>query len=238
MTGPAELPAGLTMPVRPGGQRIGWRRDPEAMHAFHVDVPAGATELELRFQSVAPIGGEQRRRVMTPDLFGLQWEEALRYPAGHYVQPITFEPSILLPAGWRYATALDGGRRTGDTVSCASVPLEKRVDSPLYAGRNFRRYELDTDPKAPVLWGSPTFAAGPVPGMTLLAVSGRAWSGDVLKEAVVAAKGGQGTIDLLAKNFDPFQTAKVAYRDGPRYPHLERIPGTPGRLADLLKPRT
>jgi len=91
---------------------------------------------------------------------------------------------------------------------------------------------------ADVLRGSPAFAAGLAPGMTLLAVNGRAWSGDVLKEAVVAATGREGTIDLLVKNFDLFQTAKVADRDGPRYPHLERIPGTPDRLADLLKLRT
>ena len=81
-----------------------------------------------------------------------------------------------------------------------------------------------------VVWGSPAFVAGLAPGMILLAVNGRAWSSDVLKEAIVAAKGGQGTIDLLVKNFDVFQTAKLAYHDGLRYPHLERVPNTPDRL--------
>ena len=74
--------------------------------------------------------------------------------------------------------------------------------------------------------------------MMLLAVNGRAWSSDVLKEAIVAAKGGQGTIDLMVKNFDMFQTARLAYHDGLRYPHLERVPSTPDRLSELLKPRT
>ena len=87
-----------------------------------------------------------------------------------------------------------------------------------------------------VVWGSPAFVAGLAPGMILLAVNGRAWSSDVLKEAIIAVKGGQGTIDLLVKNFDVFQTARLAYHDGLRYPHLERVPNTPDRLGDLLKP--
>ena len=110
-TGPVELLAGLTITARPGGQRVEWRRDPEMMHAFHLDVPAGVTELELGLQFVTPTGPDQGRRVMTPDLFGLHWEKALLYPAGHYARRITFEPSIRLPAGWQFASALDGAHR-------------------------------------------------------------------------------------------------------------------------------
>jgi predicted metalloprotease with PDZ domain len=97
----------------------------------------------------------------------------------------------------------------------------------------------DSDGKiTDVVWGSPAFAAGLAPGMILLAVNGRAWSGDVLKEAIVAAQGGRGTIDLLVRNFDTFQTSRLPYHDGLRYPHLARIAGTPDRLGELLKPRT
>jgi predicted metalloprotease with PDZ domain len=88
---------------------------------------------------------------------------------------------------------------------------------------------------AQVVWGGPAFKAGLAPGMTLLAVNNRAWSGDVLKEAVTAAKGGQGTLDLLVRNYDTFQTARLDYHEGLRYPHLERIAGTPDRLGELLK---
>ena len=31
--------------------------------------------------------------------------------------------------------------------------------------------------------------------------------------------------------------ARIDYHDGLRYPHLERVPGTPDRLANILAPR-
>jgi predicted metalloprotease with PDZ domain len=90
-----------------------------------------------------------------------------------------------------------------------------------------------------VVWGSPAFKAGLAPGMTLLAVNGRAWSASVLKEAVSAAKApSTATIDLLVRSFDTFQTARVDYHGGLRYPRLERIKGTEDRLSALLKPVT
>jgi len=73
--------------------------------------------------------------------------------------------------------------------------------------------------------------------MTLLAVNGRAWTADVLKEAIVTAKSTQGTIDLLLRQDDLFRTVQIDYHDGLRYPHLERIEGREDRLSVLLRPR-
>ena len=97
-----DLFAGLLIATETG-QRLEWQRDTENMHAFHVDVPAGAAQLVLQFEFLTPVAGDWPRRVMTPDLLGLQWEKALLYPAGHYARQITIEPSIRLPAGWQYA---------------------------------------------------------------------------------------------------------------------------------------
>jgi predicted metalloprotease with PDZ domain len=148
-TGPIEMLAGLEVRTD-AGTRLEWRRDAEQMHAFVVDVPAGANRLELEFQFVTPVAGDQGRRVMTPDLLGLQWEKALLYPLGHFARQITMQPSIRLPAGWQYATALEGAVRTGDTVQFAAVSLETLVDSPLFAGPHYKRIDLDTDARAPV----------------------------------------------------------------------------------------
>lgn len=149
-TGPVELLAGLTVTSQPGGGRVEWRRDPEVMHAFHVEVPPSATSLELAFQYVTPTDDSQGRRMITPDLLRVHWEKNLLYPAGHYARQIAFEPSVKLPAGWSWASALDGGRREGDAVRFDRVALDHLADSPLYAGRHYRRYELDADPRAPV----------------------------------------------------------------------------------------
>ena len=44
-------------------------------------------------------------------------------------------------------------------------------------------------------------------------------------------------LSLLLKNGDRYRTVAFDYHDGLRYPRLERIPGTPDRLGDILSPR-
>ena len=148
-TGPIEMLAGLQVRTADGG-RIAWQRDPEHTYAFHLVVPEAVSQLELQFEFVTPVDSDQGRVVMTPDLLGLQWEKALLYPAGHYSSRITYEPSITLPTGWEYATALEGARREGDTVHFAKVSLEHLVDSPLFAGPHALRIDLDEDSPTPV----------------------------------------------------------------------------------------
>jgi predicted metalloprotease with PDZ domain len=148
-TGPIDKLAGLIIHGNTGA-RLEWHRDPVEMHAFHVDVPAGVTQLDLQFEFVTPTDTSQWRVVMTPDLLGLQWEKALLYPAGFYVRRIPVDATIRLPAGWQFASAMPRAERTGDSVRFATVPLETLVDSPLYAGPHYRRVELDPNPTAPV----------------------------------------------------------------------------------------
>ena len=38
-----------------GGKPLNWKRDPANLHAFKVDVPAGISLLELRYQQVLPL---------------------------------------------------------------------------------------------------------------------------------------------------------------------------------------
>jgi len=132
------------------GTRIDWQRDPLNMHAFHLDVPDGVRALELRFQFINAATADQWRRTVTANLLGLQWEKALLYPAGHYARQITFRPSIRLPAGWEFATAARVAARDGDRVQFEPLSLEMLGDSPLFAGRHVRRFELDPDPRGPV----------------------------------------------------------------------------------------
>lgn len=151
-TGPSQSLAGLQVQVAgEPSRRLEWRRDEYNMHAFHVEVPAGVAALELRFEFIGPAPGDPgARRNITPDLLGLQWEKTLLYPAGHYSSRIRVRPALRLPAGWEYASALAGATREGDLVRFAPLTLEHLVDSPLFAGRHVRRFELDTDPRAPV----------------------------------------------------------------------------------------
>jgi predicted metalloprotease with PDZ domain len=88
-----------------------------------------------------------------------------------------------------------------------------------------------------VRWDSPAFRAGIGPGMTPVAVDGRAYTAEVLEDAIKAAQGGARPIELLVKDFDRYRTLRLDYHDGLRYPHLERVAGTPDRLAEILAPR-
>lgn len=88
-----------------------------------------------------------------------------------------------------------------------------------------------------VVWGSPASEAGLTPQTTIAAVDGRTFSGDLLKEAVTRAKGGGAPIELLVKSQDRWRTVRIDYREGLRYPRLERIEGRDDRLTTLLAPR-
>ena len=88
-----------------------------------------------------------------------------------------------------------------------------------------------------VLWDSPAFKAGLSPSMKIVAVNGEQFSGEVLKDAVTAAKDNKSAIKLLVKNFDQYHTIKINYHDGLKYPHLVRIKGQPDYLSQVLTAR-
>ncbi len=88
-----------------------------------------------------------------------------------------------------------------------------------------------------VRWDGPAFNAGVGSGATVVAVNGEAYSGDVLEDAVKAAKDDKAPIELMLKEFDRYRTVKLDYHGGLRYPHLERIESKPDYLTPILTPR-
>ena len=89
-----------------------------------------------------------------------------------------------------------------------------------------------------VRWGGPADKARLAPGQKIVGVDGQAFSPDLLKDAIVAAKGRPDPIHLLTESDTFLATADIDYHDGPRYPRLERIPNTPAYLDDITKPLT
>ncbi len=126
------------------GKVVDWRRDPLEVHAFHVDLPAGARVLVARFIHTSPLEPDQGRITMTRDMLNLQWEKMSLYPAGHHVRRIRVKPSVVLPAGWSAGTALDGQRASGNRIGWDETDYEELVDSPVFAGANFRSWKLDS----------------------------------------------------------------------------------------------
>jgi len=121
-----------------GVASLPWRRDSIDVFAFHIDVPAGTSNLEARFQYLAPTDVSQGRVVTTPEMLNLQWSAVALYPAGYYVRRITVEPSVKFPAGWKAATALEVAAQEGSNVHYKPASFEALVDSPIFAGANVR----------------------------------------------------------------------------------------------------
>ena len=140
-TGPIQLVAGLT--VTAGDRRLEWLRDTAEPYAFHLDVPEGVSEIVVEFQWLTQADNSQWRVVMTPAMLNMQWEKALLYPAGHASTRITLEPSIRLPEGWQYGTALETQTYQDGVATFAPVDLYTLVDSPMFAGAHFQRHEID-----------------------------------------------------------------------------------------------
>ena len=147
-TGPVEQLAGLT--ISAAEQRLSWKRDPIDMHAFHLVVPDGVDRLSLAFQFMSPLDRSQGRIVVTPQMLGLQWNTVVLYPRGVAADRVLVEPRLTLPSGWQFASALETASTAGAEVVFKPVTLETLVDSPLFAGQHFRRFELDRTPASPV----------------------------------------------------------------------------------------
>ncbi|MDE3156550.1 MAG: M61 family metallopeptidase [Acidobacteriota bacterium] len=88
-----------------------------------------------------------------------------------------------------------------------------------------------------VMWDGAVFKAGLTDGARVLAVNGQGYTADRLKAAIAAAKGKTTPIELSVENGERYFTVRVDYHGGLRYPHLERIAGTPDRLGEILTPK-
>ena len=126
------------------GKRIPWTRDRVDMWAFHVEVPKSATALDLNFQHLAPVRPQQGR--ISNKIADLTWNSVLLYPAGYFSRQIRFAPELRLPEGWKFACALDVKSQNGNVVQFKDTALNTLIDSPLYAGVNYKRVDLSSGP--------------------------------------------------------------------------------------------
>ena len=81
----------------------------------------------------------------------------------------------------------------------------------------------------------PAAKAGIGPGMKVVAVNGRRFSVDVLRDALKTGRNGDSPLELLVENTDYYKTYKLDYHGGERYPHLVRDEANPDLLSEILK---
>ena len=136
-TGPLNDLAALR--ISAGGALLDWHRDPNDLYAFHVDVPAGAGSIEADFYVLMNAPGDV---MSSHSLAIVNWNRALLYQEGIDSHQYFVKPSIVLPPGWDFATALRGATQSGNRVDFALTPLNTLVDSPLDLGRYVQKWNL------------------------------------------------------------------------------------------------
>jgi predicted metalloprotease with PDZ domain len=131
------------------GKMIPWRRDLVDMFMFHVEVPAGTNVLQADYDYLSPAGGEGFSAGPTADqmLAVLEWNLVVLYPSGTPTDALTYQASLRLPQGWKFASALAVEKQDADEILFAPVSLTTLVDSPVLAGQNFRSIALAPDVK-------------------------------------------------------------------------------------------
>ena len=134
--------------VSAGGQPLAWQRDALDMFAFHVEMPQGITELEVALEVLGVIDGvaPTADRNATDALAIADWHRLLLYPAGARSDDLQYRASIVLPAGWTYATALHTASQQGDRIDFQPVSLTTLIDSPVLTGRHMRTLDLGGSP--------------------------------------------------------------------------------------------
>jgi predicted metalloprotease with PDZ domain len=140
-SGPIAALTGIHMEA--AGKPLAWQRDDIDMYAFHVTVPEGASAVEVSLDAIttndsAGGGGP----AASSNLLDLNWNAVVLYPQGADSDAVEFAPSVTLPPGWKFGTALVAAKTSGDEVEFAPVSLTTLVDSPLIAGLHYRRIDL------------------------------------------------------------------------------------------------
>jgi predicted metalloprotease with PDZ domain len=149
-TGPVIDLAALR--ISAGGAALPWRRDLEEMFAVRLEVPAGVSRLDLAFDFILPPDPEgfSSGASSSSQLAVVSWNQVVLYPLGVRPDDFVLTPSLRLPTGWHYATALREAGADGATIRFAPVSLTRLVDSPVQAGAHFRRIALTPDRQPPV----------------------------------------------------------------------------------------
>jgi predicted metalloprotease with PDZ domain len=87
-----------------------------------------------------------------------------------------------------------------------------------------------------VIYDSPAWKAGIAPGTVLVAVNGRKFDPDLLRDALKEGKGNGPNLELLVMNGDYYKTFTLNYHDGEKYAHLVRDESKPDVLSEIIKP--
>jgi predicted metalloprotease with PDZ domain len=140
--GPITDIAGVKFTV--AGKPIAWRRDLVDMYAFHLDIPPGATRLDVNLEYLAPTGGSSSDPNTSSQLAVLEWNLISLLPKGSDASKILVEPSVVLPPAWKYGCSMETAAPSpaDGAVYFKPISLDMLIDQPLVAGRHYKQLDL------------------------------------------------------------------------------------------------
>jgi len=126
------------------GAEVPWWRDPVEMYQIHLTAPAGATRLVAEADFLYPSSGGSYTAGpgATDALAVINWSAVALFPAGTPADALRVMPSLRLPAGWSYATALTSQAEEGGAIRFAPVSLTTLIDSPVLTGEHLVSLDL------------------------------------------------------------------------------------------------
>ena len=125
--------------ISAGGHALTWHRDTIDLYAFHVDVPAGVSTIDVDTDVLLNAPNDT---MSTKSLAIVNWNRDILYQAETNSHQIFVKSSVILPQGWSYGTALPDPKQTGDRVDFGTVELATLVDSPLDMGAISKHIKL------------------------------------------------------------------------------------------------
>src|SRR3954471_11495805 len=132
----------VALQITSGSRVVAWRRDSLDPYSFHVNIPAGVNVLQVRFDYVSPPksfgDGYGKAPDATAHLIILAFNHFILYPGNASVESIEVKVEVIIPAGWKFDTALEPERIEGGHIWLPQTTLYTLIDSPLLAGEYFR----------------------------------------------------------------------------------------------------
>ncbi len=146
-TGPIQNLVGLH--IKANGQELDWQRDLVDMYAFHLQIPAGVSQVEASYDTLTYNG---KSSAASSKVLDLLWNQVVLYPQGTATDDVQVEASVRVPDGWKFGTALEVVRASKlAEYTFREVSLTRLVDSPLIAGANYRQVQLSAPGETPVV---------------------------------------------------------------------------------------
>jgi predicted metalloprotease with PDZ domain len=121
--------------IHAGGTALTWKRDPDDIFKFRVQVPAGVDRVAVDFDMLL-------QNTISAHQILLAWNTVVLYPLGIDKLKLIVQPSVVLPSGWKQGSSLHVTGASGDRIDFAPLSIERLVDSPVLAGEYFRAVPL------------------------------------------------------------------------------------------------